>query len=108
LKRLQSIMGVFPVAMRTIMVSPMARPKPIINAEKIPGLAEISTSLTKVCQRVAPSARDPAIKCRGTLDSASSEILKIMGTMAKPIANPTTRAFRWSYLSPQWVANQAL
>jgi hypothetical protein len=33
------MIGVLPVAMSTIMVSPTARPKPIMIAEKMPGLA---------------------------------------------------------------------
>src|SRR3990172_7784954 len=35
----QSITGVLPVAMSTIIVSPTARPKPIMTPEKMPGLA---------------------------------------------------------------------
>ena len=38
-KIFQSMTGVFPVAMTTIMVSPTARPSPIISAEKMPALA---------------------------------------------------------------------
>ena len=95
-----SIIGVFPVAIKTIIVSPTARPKPIIIAENIPGLAEARTTLTAVCHNVAPSAREPDIKCLGTLDKASSEIVKIMGITANPIAKPTISAFLWSYLSP--------
>ena len=44
---LQSISGVLPVAISTIIVSPTARPKPIITAAKIPGLAEGSTTRHK-------------------------------------------------------------
>ena len=40
LNGLQSRIGVLPVAMNTIIVSPTARPKPIITAAKMPGLAE--------------------------------------------------------------------
>ncbi len=82
----QSSTGVFPVAISTIIVSPTALPSPIITAEKIPALAVGSTTLIAVCQRLAPSAREPAVRCCGTLDSASSEIVKIIGITAKPIA----------------------
>ena len=39
----------------------IARPNPIMTAEKMPGLAESRTRYRTVCQRVAPSASDPAI-----------------------------------------------
>ena len=75
LAQFQSRIGVFPVAIRTIMVSPMARPKPIMTAEKIPGLADNKTRCSTVCQRVAPNASEPAMWDFGTLESASSAIL---------------------------------
>ncbi len=93
LNMLQSIIGVFPVAMSTIIVSPIALPSPIITAENIPGLAVGSITLIAVCQRLAPRARDPACKCLGTLERASSEIVNIMGITANPIAKPTIREF---------------
>src|SRR5574340_1145162 len=42
--RFISMTGVLPVAISTIMVSPTARPMPIISAEKIPGLAVSNTT----------------------------------------------------------------
>ncbi|MCY1425855.1 hypothetical protein D9M71_416600 [compost metagenome] len=54
-----SISGVLPVAISTIMVSPTARPMPIISAEKMPGLAVRITTRVMVCQGVAPRAREP-------------------------------------------------
>ena len=86
----------FPVAIKTIIVSPTARPKPIIMAEKIPGLAVNKTTRIMVCQGVAPNANEPTVKCFGTLKIASSAIEKIVGTTANPIAIPTTNALRWS------------
>ena len=62
LKGFQFITGVLPVAMRTIMVSPTARPNPIMMAEKMPGLALGRTTLSAVCHRVAPNASDPAAR----------------------------------------------
>ena len=70
--------------------------KPIITAEKIPGLAVNSTTRVMVCQGVAPKAKEPTVKCFGTLKMASSAIEKIVGITAKPIATPTTKALRWS------------
>lgn len=84
------------MAISTIMVSPTARPKPIISAEKIPALAEGSTTLITVCHWVAPSAKEPWLRVAGTLNSASSASEKMIGTSAKPIATPTTSALRWS------------
>ena len=66
--------GVLPVAISTIMVSPTARPMPIIRAEKIPGLAVRITTRVMVCHGVAPSASDPSVRPRGTLNTASSAI----------------------------------
>ncbi len=90
----------FPVAMRTIMVSPTARPKPTITAEKMPGLAVGRTTRVAVCQRLAPSASDAAVRCCGTLEKASSEIVKMIGMTANPMARPTTTLLRWSYTRP--------
>ena len=92
----QLMIGVLPVAISTIMVSPTARPKPIMIAEKMPGLAVGSTTRVTVCQRLAPSASEPETRLRGTLEKASSEIAKMIGITAKPIARPTTTALRWS------------
>ena len=44
---------VLPVAISTIIVSPTARPKPIMIAEKTPGLAVGSTTLAKVVAKLA-------------------------------------------------------
>ena len=96
----QSSTGVLPVAISTIMVSPTARPNPIITAEKMPGLAVGNTTRNAVCQRLAPSASEPAARLLGTALMASSAIVKMMGMTAKPMARPTTRLLRWSYVSP--------
>ena len=80
--------GVLPVAMSTIMVSPTARPKPIMMAEKMPGLAVGSTIRIAVCQRLAPRASEPARRCWGTLASESSAMVKMIGITAKPMATP--------------------
>ena len=66
----------------------------------MPGLAVGKTIRIAVCQRVAPSASEPARRCWGTLASESSAIVKMIGITAKPIAMPTTSEFRWSYVSP--------
>ena len=73
-----------PVAISTIIVSPTARPKPIITAAKMPGLAEGSTTRHNVCQRLAPRAIEAAVMLWGTLESASSASEKMMGMTAKP------------------------
>ena len=94
--RLRSMIGVLPVAISTIIVSPTARPRPIITAEKMPGLAVGSTTRTSVCHGVAPSASEPFDRCLGTPKIASSAIEKMIGITAKPIATPTPSALRWS------------
>ena len=78
----------------TIIVSPTARPKPIITAENIPGLAVKMTTRVMVCQGVAPSASEPEVRCFGTLKMASSVMEKILGITAIPIAIPTTKELR--------------
>ena len=93
-KMLKSITGVLPVAINTIMVSPTARPKPIMVAEKIPGLAHGNTTLINVCHGVAPSANEPDDRCLGTLNTASSEIENIIGITANPIVIPIMSALR--------------
>ncbi len=90
------MIGVLPVAINTIMVSPMARPKPIMTAEKTPGSAEGSTTLQAVCQQLAPRAREAAVKLRGTLEIASSAMVKIIGITAKPRAMAIMMLLRWS------------
>ena len=96
LKGLASITAVFPVAITTIIVSPMARPKPIMIPETIPEIAVGITTLQTVCHRLAPKAKEPEIKELGTLDKASSAMVKTIGMTAKPITKPTTRELRES------------
>ena len=78
------------------MVSPTARPNPIMTPEKIPGLAVGRMTPTMVCHGVAPKANEPFTRCLGTPKMASSDIEKIVGITAKPMASPTTNEFRWS------------
>ena len=49
-----------------------------------------------ICQRLAPSASEAAIREGGTLLRASSEMVKMTGMTAKPMMNPTTRELRCS------------
>ena len=65
-------------------------------AENTPGLAVGITTRTAVCQRLAPSASEAATRFDGTLENASSQMVKMIGMTAKPIASPTTRLLRWS------------
>ena len=86
--------------MTTIIVSPTARPRPIISAEKMPAEAVGTTIRIAVCQRLAPSASEPTVSESGTFESASSEMVKIIGITAKPIMKPTTSELRCSKLAP--------
>ena len=56
LARLAETMAALPEAMRTIIVSPTARPSPSATPAAMPGLAAGSTTSRVVCQRAAPSA----------------------------------------------------
>ena len=58
--RFSVISVVFPVAMSMIMVSPTARPRPIITAEKSPLMAVGTMMRMVVCQRLAPVASEPS------------------------------------------------
>ena len=89
-------MGVFPVAISTIIVSPTARPRPSMIAAKIPPDAAGNTTRRTVCQRDAPKASDADDKESGTLEMASSETVKMIGITANPRAKPTTRLLRVS------------
>ena len=80
----------------SIIVSPTARPKPIMMPAKMPGLADGSTTRQTVCQRLAPRASDAALRLFGTLESESSAMVKITGITANPRARPTTMLLRWS------------
>ncbi len=51
-------MAALPEAISTIMVSPMARPKPSTTAASTPGAAAGRTTRKAVSQRVAPSASE--------------------------------------------------
>jgi len=62
LKSDHSMIGVFPVAMRTIIVSPTARPKPTIRAEKIPAEAVGRMTRVAVCQGDAPRASEARLQ----------------------------------------------
>ena len=63
---------------------------------------------TAVCHGEAPRASDAAFRCSGTLESASSEIVKMIGITAKPIANAMTRELRASYFRDAEARSQAL
>jgi hypothetical protein len=95
-KRLKFTTGLLPEAISTIMVSPTARPKPIITAEKMPGTGgEQHHAHHRLPRRGAE--RERALReVAGTLNTASSAIEKIVGITAKPIARPTISALRWS------------
>ena len=88
------MIGVLPAAISTIIVSPTARPSPIITAENSPLAAEGTITRTAVCQGVAPAPSDALRRWSGTLESASSAIVKISGMIAKLIPTATTRALR--------------
>ena len=75
LKTFHSITGVLPAAISTIIVSPTARPKPIISAENKPLMAVGTTTRMAVCQGVAPEPSEPARNDSGTAPNASSEIV---------------------------------
>ena len=58
--------GVLPAAISTIIVSPTARPRPIITAENRPLMAVGMMMRMAVCQGVAPQPSDAERRCSGT------------------------------------------
>jgi hypothetical protein len=70
-----SMTGVLPRAISTIMVSPTARPRPIIMALKRPLIAVGMMIRTAVCHGVAPAPSEAPRRCSGTVDRASSAIV---------------------------------
>ena len=106
LKMLQSMIGVLPVAMSTIMVSPTARPNPIMMAEKMPGLRRGQHDAQRRLPARCPEGQGPRARCWGTLASESSAIVKMIGITANPMATPTTSELRWSYVSPSAESSQ--
>src|ERR1051326_5778803 len=85
-------MEALPEAMSTIIVSPMARPNPSTQAANTPGNAAGNTICHATCQGAAPSANAACPYALGTLVSASSEMVKMMGITVSPSAMPATNA----------------
>src|SRR5690606_37012526 len=86
----QERMAAFPEAISTIIVSPMARPKPRTIAAKMPGEAAGRTTDQAVRVRDAPRAKAASRYLCGTAVSASSLRVKITGTMVRPMPIPAT------------------
>ena len=78
------MIAVFPVTIRTAMVSPIARPIPRMIAAAMPESAPGTMTRLIVCQRVAPTAREPSRYSQGTELMASSDTLMIVGSAMTP------------------------
>ena len=90
------MIAVLPVAISTIIVSPTARPKPIMVPAKIPGEADGRMIRQTVCQRLAPIASEAALRLFGTLERESSAMVKMIGMTANPMAKAMMIQFRGS------------
>src|SRR6266487_150327 len=95
----------FPDAIRTIIVSPMARPNPSTQAASTPGDAPGSTTRQAVCQREAPMATDPSRNLCGTDENASSETVYTIGITARLRPIPAVVAFS-RYVQPNALCSQ--
>jgi hypothetical protein len=91
-KIFRSITGVLPVAITTIIVSPIARPRPIITAEKMPAEAVGSTTLTASATAGAQRQRGGG-QCAGHIRERIFGDGKMIGMTAKPMMKPTTSDF---------------
>ena len=78
----------------TAMVSPSARPRPSIEAEIMPGLANGKIAWRTISQRVAPSARDASMCARGTWRKTSRLIAEIVGSTMIASTIPALRIDR--------------
>ena len=87
------MMLAFPDAISTIIVSPMARPNPSTQAANTPGSAAGNTICHATCHGAAPSASAAWPYPRGTVVSASSEMVNTTGITVNPKAIPATKAF---------------
>ena len=101
LKRFQPIRGVLPAAISTIIVSPTARPSPIITAEKSPLAAAGTMTRMAVCQGVlrarAPQEQSPArilSELNRVLSANLAEDMFI--TMLYMVFNTRTRELRFA------------
>ena len=77
-------------------VGPKTADVVLMTAANMPGLAEGMMMRQTVCQRLAPSAKEPARRYLGKFDMASSAIVKMVGIAAKPRPIAMTMALRWS------------
>ena len=87
-------MGAFPATIRTVMVSPMARPIPKMKEQMMPEEAVGKSTCLMVCQWVAPKAREASLKVLGTADNASADTLTMVGRAISPRRIEAFRAQR--------------
>ena len=98
------MMGALPVAISTIMVSPTARPRPIITAEKMPGCGSDHDAAQGLPRGGAQRQGAPG-QVLGHREDGVFGDGEDGGITAKPMAMPTTRELRWSNLMPMsWVS----
>ena len=90
----------FPDAIKTIIVSPIARPNPRIILAAIPGSAVGRTTVIDTCHGLAPRASDASRSDCGTDVMASSAMVKMMGITASPRAIPALKALS-RYVNPK-------
>ena len=84
--------GLLPAARTTIMVSPIARLTARRKAPTIPGSAAGRSTRRMPSEGVAPSAREPSRRDKGTWRRMSSEREEMKGISMMPITRPAVRA----------------
>src|SRR5690625_6653688 len=84
---------VLPLAIVTIIVSPIARDIPSTNEAMIPDKAAGTMTRMVVSNLVAPKADDPSRIAWGTEFIASSDMEAIIGIIMTPITIPGLRMF---------------
>ena len=75
----------------TAIVSPIARPRPSIEAPTIPEREYGSTAMRIISQRVAPSASDASLSSAGTVAMTSREIALTIGRIMIARISPATK-----------------
>jgi hypothetical protein len=75
----------------TAIVSPIARPRPSIDAPTMPAREYGRTAIRIISHRVAPSASDASLSSGGTVAITSREIALTIGTIMIARMSPATK-----------------
>ena len=104
---LSPVLGIWPAAIRAIIVSPIPRETPRTIAATIPERAAGKTTRVEVWSFDAPMPNAPSRRLPGTADIASSEIEATVGTIMIPITSPAPRGVEDLHVESEEVVEDA-